>query len=71
MIFQRVALRKKYVWIEWTCKDLSKQTRKRNKQKKWNLVKTAPGVVTEVIKNKMPGGPGVKLRPVSWVLLTK
>ena len=69
MILQRVALRKKYVWIEWKCKDLSKQTRKRNKQKKkWNLVKTAPGVVTEVIKNKMPG---VKLRPVSRVLLTK
>ena len=33
-------------------KDLLKQTRKQNKQKKkGKLVKTAPGVVTEVIKN--------------------
>ena len=30
-------------------------------------MKTAPGVVTEVIKSKMPG---VNLKPVSWMLLT-
>ena len=38
--------------IERTCKDPLKQTRKRIKQKQWNGMRTAPGIVVEA-KTKM------------------
>ena len=49
--FQRVVLRKKYVWIEWISKDLVKQPRERNIPQKRESGEDCALGVTEVIKN--------------------